>query len=144
MIDFNKLIFNITKNKNVIVNCIALLSCMSFLLSSFAIFNSRSNTEIVIFDQKTLFNDYYKSLENINFEKQNPDEFKKALDLKNEFFIKTMIRDLNHYQKNHNVIIVKRSALAAPQIISGSHRDITSSIEHELIVQGAISHGAVS
>ncbi|OGT33740.1 MAG: hypothetical protein A3C44_04530 [Gammaproteobacteria bacterium RIFCSPHIGHO2_02_FULL_39_13] len=139
MINFNKLILNMVKRKHPIINFIALLSCVSFLLSFVAICKPKSNTEIVIFDKQALFNDYYKSLEKINSAQQNPDDFKKVLEKKNEFFIKAMIIDLNYYQKSHHAIILKREALSAPQVILGSHRDITSSIEHELITQGAVS-----
>lgn len=139
-----KNIKTIFAKKNAVIILVAIASLISFSFSTFLIFNNKSNESIVIFDKESLFNDYYHSISSLSNKTSDPDLLKQLLEKKNAFFIKALTSDLNTYQQTHNVIIIKRAALAAPEVILGSHKDITSSIEHELIVQGAISQGVIS
>lgn len=139
-----KNIKTIFAKKNAAIILVAIASFISFSFSTFLIFNNKSNESIVIFDKESLFNDYYHSISSLSNKTSDPDLLKQLLEKKNAFFIKALTTDLSAYQQSHHAIIIKRSALAAPEVILGSRRDITSSIEGELKAQGAISQGVIS
>ena len=131
--DLNNIIQSVKRNAILIVSMSALL----FSLINVCV-SATSNQKIVIFDKAAVFNDYYHYLKTLESGSKSPltQDF---LDKKNSFFIKALTIDLSNYQKIHHVIVMKRSALAAPIAYLGTKNDITKIIKAELKTQEAIS-----
>lgn len=112
-----------------------------FILFTFQIIMSLSTPEhqkIVIFDKELVFKDYLKDLKNIVNDPRNKNIPQSAIDARNQLFIKFLISDLYKYQQKNNVMIIKRSALSAPNAFLKTKFDITEYIEKQLKNQGAL------
>ena len=133
----------IRKIKNItFFNVITTLLIFTFLLSIFNSFYMTHKSEkqkIVIFDRELLFKDYYQSMKKIADQSKSQTVSQQFLDRKNAIFIKSMLSDLNNYQRQHNAIVIKRSSLMAASVFNGTKTDITKTIEKELKKQGAIA-----
>ncbi|GEM_PF-4130007 len=122
---------------NLFINICATL----FILSIFLIvtkIDTPADQKIVIFDKKLVFQDYLKDMKNIVNDPRNKNIPQSAIDARNQLFIKFLISDLYKYQQKNKVIIIKRSALSAPNAFLKTKVDITENIEKELRDQGAL------
>ena len=121
---------------------ITTLLIFTFLLSifnSFFMMHKSEKQKIVIFDRELLFKDYYQSMKKIADQSKSQTVSQQFLDRKNAIFIKSMLSDLNNYQRQHNAIVIKRSSLMAASVFNETKTDITKTIEKELKKQGAIA-----
>src|SRR3990167_7649444 len=132
----------IKKIKNMsIFDLLATVVIVTFLLcifNSFSMIHKSEKQKIVIFDRELLFKDYYQSMKKIADQSKSQTVSQQFLDRKNAIFIKSMLSDLNNYQRQHNAIVIKRSSLMAASVFNGTKTDITKTIEKELKKQGAI------
>ena len=133
----------IKKIKNMsIFDLLATVVIVTFLLcifNSFSMIHKSEKQKIVIFDRELLFKDYYQSMKKIADQSKSQTVSQQFLDRKNAIFIKSMLSDLNNYQRQHNAIVIKRSSLMAASVFNGTKTDITKTIEKELKKQGAIA-----
>lgn len=112
-----------------------------FILFTFQLImklNTPEDQKIVIFDKELVFKDYLKDLKNIVNDPRNKNIPQSAIDARNQLFIKFLISDLYKYQQKNNVMIIKRSALSAPNAFLKTKFDITEYIEKQLKNQGAL------
>lgn len=119
---------------------------MNVFITFFILFTSQiiislstpEHQKIVIFDKELVFQDYLKDLKSIVNDPRNKNIPQSAIDARNQLFIKFLISDLYKYQQKNNVMIIKRSALSAPNAFLKTKFDITEYIEKQLKNQGAL------
>lgn len=131
-INFNNINIDTLLINLLITVFIVLISCL--FLGRFP----NNHQKIVIFDKELVFQDYLKSIKTVVNNSKDKNISQSFLDQKNKFFIENMISDLYAYQKNNDVIIIKRSSLSAPNAFLNSSFDITQKIETQLKKQGAL------
>lgn len=121
-----------------VITALLIFTFLASIFNSFFLMHKSEKQKIVIFDRELLFKDYYKSMKEIADQSKIQTVSQQFLDRKNVIFIKSMLSDLNNYQKEHNAIVIKRSSLTSPAVFNDTKTDITTTIEKELKKQGAI------
>src|SRR3990167_7846682 len=122
-----------------VITALLIFTFLVSIFNSFFIMHRSEKQKIVIFDRELLFKDYYRSMKKIADQSKSQTVSQQFLDRKNAIFIKSMLSDLNNYQRQHNAIVIKRSSLMAVSVFNETKTNITKTIEKELKKQGAIA-----
>lgn len=117
-----------------------LVSIIGFLLVAVVIaLTFRSTPSFAVLDKKMLFDHYYHDLQRLTRNNSHTEDLNQVLKAKNKHFIHMLSYDLDQYQRQHHVMILKRSALLAPSSPSVASQDITKQIIQKLKSQGMLS-----